>query len=261
MKSSISFSIADIPVNISIQELFSVAQEEGVSGVEILPGFKTFPHMKKLQFLTSKYNIPILSIHQPLLHGLGSIGQEASLQLASAFHALYTIHPLSSVATSSSKAEEYFTLWKNQSRKYHVPILLENMPKSYTLPLIRNIRKPHSSTSDLSTIQSICKKYDFGMTLDTTHLMKKHPEKELLSLPWKSSIKNIHLSDFSGSTQHMALGKGEQDTKSFLRFLRENHYKGIITLELSPKVFVNKKTYIEDLRQSVKFVRTHIHGI
>ena len=251
----VSFSIADIPLGVSIESLFAVARDLKTDGVEILPGFRTFPHLKKLKELISKYNVDILSVHQPLYTGFGVISEEIAIGLAHYFQAKYVMHPFSKYALNSIEAENYFYYMQKLLRRYNVKGFLENMPFTYSLPLVSQIQKrPHLSNTNLSALRKTCNEYGFGMTFDTTHCMQSDLTtvaglQEALPL-----IGNIHLSDYSGR-QHLPLGNGKVDIGKFLTFLRKNNYSELVTLELSPRIFCPKGEYLRGLESSIKIVQ------
>jgi hypothetical protein len=66
MKPKISFSITDLPIISSIKELFALAKKIKVDGIEGVLGYKTYFAFDNLKTLSNQYNIPILSIHQPI---------------------------------------------------------------------------------------------------------------------------------------------------------------------------------------------------
>lgn len=254
----ISFSVADLPLNLSPEELFRLAQKLGVSGIEVIPGIKTFPHLKKLRYLSSYYNVPILTIHQPFFRGFGAISIEESLQLAKVFDASYVLHPNSFHPLTSQESRKYFARYRNLSRKLRVNILVENMASRYTLPVLRNLKKPHPSTSDLMRLQSICEKYQFGITLDTSHFQSPTPHLTSEFQAVEKLIKNIHLSNFTTERQHLSLTCGQLKTKELLLYLRSTGYSGLVTLELSPNVFVNRNDYYNALISSISLVKKYL---
>ena len=255
-KPKISFSIADVPIGIPINELFSLASQLKIDGVEIVIGYKTFPPIQRLQKLSEKYRVPILSIHQPLIPIVCILFYDTAIKTAAYFKAKYAIHPPALYPLFSKKSQQYFTWVKKVAQENKVEVLIENMPEVSAIPIIKNYIKRDKSSADVSMIQQISKKYGFFVNLDTSHvhnaLMYKSDE-IVNAFPF---IKNIHLSDFTKTVEHLPLGKGIMDIQNFLIFLRKKQYANLITLELSPKIFVNKHTYFSGIKLSVEYVRS-----
>ena len=64
-KPKLTFSIADIPLGIALEEYFLLASHLKVDGLELFVGWKTRFNMRKVARLSKRYDVPILSNHQP----------------------------------------------------------------------------------------------------------------------------------------------------------------------------------------------------
>ncbi len=107
-------------------------------------------------------------------------------------------------------------------------------------------------------LKKVYEKYDLGFNFDVSHLEEVRPweNKDFLSV--EKYMENIHLSDFAPGKQHLFIGNGIFDTKGFINHLRSINYSGLITLELTDKLFTNKTKYFEGITRSVKKVREYL---
>jgi len=251
----ISFSIADLPININIEYLFEFAQKNNVDGIEIVLGYKTFPGIKRLSKFSNHYNTPILSIHSPLLFGKLIYPIEEIFQMAQFFRAKLIIHPLKGQNVNSQNQKNYLLKMSQLQKKYEVEVLLENLSPRSSLPIYKYFSKADVSTTNIVNIYKLSKKYHFGITFDTSHFNNPsiHKSKDFkIIFPY---IKNIHLSDFKKKNQHLALGEGCLDVEKFLRFLKKYKYCNLITLELSPHLYYSFNKYRIDLSDSINRMR------
>lgn len=251
----ISLSIADLPFNIDIEDLFSMAVTLGFDGVEVLPGFK-MSTILQLSDLSKKYNIPILSIHHPFWVGKYIISSEQAFAMAKFFNAVIVVHPLKNQSLSSIKQNDFMDQIVKLSKKTKVTVAVENMPIQSVLPIYKYFSKVHESTTQLLPLYEMCKDYGFGLTLDTSHFMTQ----DILSVEGFDKIlpliKNIHLSDCTKSKQHLALGDGYIDLEKLLKHLKKVNYSGLLTLELSPRLYSNKEKYYRDIEKSFFLIRS-----
>ncbi len=251
----ISLSIADLPFNIKIEDLFSKAANLGFDGVEVLPGFKisTIP---QLSDLSKQYSMPILSIHHPFWVGKYIFSSEKAFAMAKFFNAVIVVHPLKSQALSSLKQYDFMKQIAKLSKKANVVVAIENMPIKSVLPIYKHFSKAHKSITQLLPLYAMCEEFGFGVTLDTSHFMTQ----DILSVEGFDKImpliKNIHLSDCTDSKQHLALGDGYIDVEVFLKHLKKVNYSGLLTLELSPRLYSNKEKYYRDIEKSLFLIKS-----
>lgn len=254
-KPKISFSIADIPVNINIRSLFAFAQQSNVDGVEIVLGYKTYPGIKSLARLSNQYNIPILSIHKPLSFGKLLYPIDEVFQITKFFQAKLIIHPLKAYSGTNQKQQDYLSQMEDLQGKYKVDVLLENLSIKSSLPIYKYSPKAEISNTDIINIYKLSKKHHFGVTFDTSHFNHTsiHTNQDFIKI--LPSIKNIHLSDFDGQKQHLALGEGKFEAKAFLQLLKRHKYNKLITMELSPHIYYSFNTYCQGLSHSLSCIK------
>jgi sugar phosphate isomerase/epimerase len=255
----LTFSVADIPLGIALEEYFLLASSLKVDGLELVVGWKTRFQMRKVARLSKRYNIPILSVHQPAWSVAGFFNDAGAFKFAQKFNSVFVAHPLVNTHINSPKSKAYYKWLVEMGKKYDLKILIENMTNIYQLmPLLHYVSKTHhDSATDLEYFDTVCKKYGFGFTLDISHLMAAVPQdakgfKELLPF-----MQNIHLSDFTVKKEHMGLGDGLLNYESFLNYLKDIKYDGLINLELCPRVLNAREKYYKDIAKSVKIVREY----
>lgn len=255
----LTFSVADIPLGIALEEYFLLANHLKVDGIELTIGWKTRFSMRKITRLSKRYSVPITSIHQPAWALAGLFRDEGSFKFAVKYNSIYVAHPLVVQHINSPKSKKYFKWLSDMKKKYEVDILIENMTNIYQLlPLLHYVsKKHHDSATGLTNFEKICSKYGFGFTLDIAHLMSPDPQfaegfKEIL--PY---LRNIHLSDFTVKKEHLGLGDGNLNYEGFLSYLKDSKYNGIINLELCPRVLNAREKYYRDIEKSVKIVRSY----
>lgn len=253
----LTFSIADIPLGIALEEYFLLASHLKVDGLEVVIGWKTRFYIRKLVRLSKRYNVPILSIHQPAWSVAGLWQDEKALYFAQKFNAKFVAHPLTNQHLNSPKSKAYYKWLVEMRKKYDIDILIENMTNVYQLmPMLHYVsKKHHDSATDLEYFDTLCKKYNFGFTLDISHLMAAEPQNAQGFNELWPFMRNIHLSDFTAKKEHMGLGDGLLNYESFLSYLKEKNYTGLINLELCPRILNAREKYYKDIAKSVKIVR------
>lgn len=255
----LTFSVADIPLGIALEEYFLLANNLQVDGLEVVVGWKTRFQLRKLARLSKRYNVPILSIHQPAWSVAGFWQDEKAFYFAKKFNSVYVAHPLVNTHINSPKSKAYYKWLSEMKKKYEIEILIENMTNIYQLmPLLHYVsKKHHDSATDVEYFDTICKKYGFGFTLDISHLMASEPQHAKGFGELWPYLKNIHLSDFTEKKEHMGLGDGLLNYESFLGYLKDKKYDGLINLELCPRILNAREKYYKDIAKSVKIVREY----
>lgn len=255
----LTFSIADIPLGIALEEYFLLASHLKVDGLELVVGWKTRFNMRKVARLSKRYNVPILSVHQPAWSVAGFFNDAGAFKFARKFEAVFVAHPLVNQHINSPKSKVYYKWLSDMGKKYELEILIENMTNIYQLmPLLHYVsKKHHDSATDLGYFDTICKKYGFGFTLDISHLMEAEPQRAKGFSELWPYLRNVHLSDFTLKREHMGLGDGLLNYESFLSFLKDENYQGLINLELCPRILNAREKYYKDIAKSVQIVREY----
>ena len=85
----LTFSVADIPLGIALEEYFLLANNLKVDGLELVIGWKTRFNIRKVARLSKRYNVPILSIHQPPWSIAGFWQDEGAFKFAQRFNSIF----------------------------------------------------------------------------------------------------------------------------------------------------------------------------
>lgn len=222
----ISNSLTDFsPLFFPLEYLFKRLKATGIDGVEIVIGIKSRWNAKQLAALSQQYEVPIVSIHQPMWSGGGLWFDEGFIDLAHIFGVRsITCHPLPGISFHHPQMQKYLAKLSRLQKEKGVEILLENLPKDFM-----GIK---SDTNDVEKVLGVVKRYGFKMTLDLDHIRLSEPHKE----PWFPDILpylgNIHLSSFNSTHKHMPPYLGDLQTKEFIQALKNVEYNGLLTFEL-----------------------------
>lgn len=261
MSFKLSFSVTDLPLFSSTKDYFQLAKELKVDGVELVLGYKTYFAFDSLKKLVREYKIPILSIHQPIAFFLKNKRDEQPFKIAHYFKAKYVVHPIYEISLEHEKAKDFFVWLKNMHDKYHIEILIENMPKIWGISFMRRLITPDESHSNFVKLAKVCNQYGFCFTLDTSHLAKEEPMKTKGYSQIQPYIQNIHLSDFRNGTTHLPLGLGNLELKSFIKGLQKQKYDGLVTIEVFGDVNLDwlggKHKQFQNISESIQLIRKY----
>lgn len=229
----INVSITDMPVFCSLEYLFSGMKNAGVDGLEIVIGVKSRLALPHLQKLSEKYNLPIISFHQPPWSGLGWYLDEGFIREGKAIGvSQYTFHPLPRFSFADEQMKSYFSWISRMQEKYQISAHLENMQKVIRPGFLSQLIPLHEQTTDYDAIIRIVKEYGLSMTFDTSHAYVISPQKQTWFAAIYPYIGNIHLSSFNDTTDHLPLHVGKFDNRGFLSELQKRQYKGLLTFEI-----------------------------
>jgi sugar phosphate isomerase/epimerase len=214
-------------------------KEAGLEGIEIcLPQYThtTEEDVEQVMKLSKKYKLPILSVHQALrffsvtkLPEISELMAIASRMSAS----LVVLHM--NTAQKQIFDQEYVDTLHKLEKQYGITVTFENMEKY--------IASQHKKYIwEANAFAKVIDDNNFHITLDVVHLA--HSGGDILTFfkQNKDRIKNVHLSDYRYSMfnsnlrplrfKHMPLGEGELPIQTFLKLLKKEHYKGLITMEI-----------------------------
>lgn len=256
MKINLSL-ITDFPILAQLETVFKKSKETGISGIELVIGLKTRFEYPRILYLSEKYDLPIVSIHQPPWSGMGLFFDERLVQLVQKLGTRYiTYHPLAFHSFQSKGGKQYLQKLAYLQEKYNVVIMLENMENEFSY------RKLHDNTADhishhLEDINRIADTYGFLITFDTSHAELLDPSKTEIFEKMFPKIGNIHASSFTKTQHHLPLTEGEFHSESFIKDLVKKKYQGLFTLEVRPslKKLVTKNYDFSDIENSVALIK------
>jgi sugar phosphate isomerase/epimerase len=245
--------------NLPFEKIFSIAKKFEFSGVELhlkTPSQLFNISKEKLEKLSIKHQIPILSIHSPpyenfLFQFLIKRDKilfktwKNTLELAKYLNSeVVVIHPFPFLLRKEKTKFDFENLL-SKIKNSNIKICIENMPKLVFF-------SPHILITP-EEFKNFCSKNNCFQTLDTTHSKTENIEPADFFRINKDYIKNIHISDYKNGRQHLPPGKGEINFKKLFENLKKANYQGFITLELIPKnissfeIIKNCKEYIQTL--------------
>lgn len=225
-----------------LPKIFETAKRIGFQGIELYLEYPYDPDRidaEAIGKIKRKHALPVYSIHAPSYERYlkeyffhPSFVQQTmskTLDLAMQLEAqLVVIHPFPALWQKEKTMERFAELLSTLSAD-GIRWSVENLPRlSKRLPL-----EPHCLTNWQEFI-SFCGNL-FTMTLDTTHALSCGKDPLTLFKQCEGIVRNIHFSDFRDGIQHLPLGEGKWDFRSFLKLIRESHYEGVVTLEIYPR--------------------------
>lgn len=224
--------------NQSIDEILSELKRSGVDGLELLvPSFISSKNIESVKNITSRHNLPILSIHQSNnnIYNLPLSEVQRLCCIANNFSAnIVTLH--CDAMGNNLFDKQYVLELKKLQKKYKLKFGIENMPKS-PFSLFK------SYAYNANKFPSVVNKPGLFMTFDTTHLAQVKGDICEFYRQNKQKIINIHLSDYRKSwlnrilllanNTHLPLDEGELEIKKLLKILNKDNYAGLIAMEIN----------------------------
>jgi sugar phosphate isomerase/epimerase len=239
--------------------LFAGLQSAGVSGIELWIGVKSRWTIGYYQRLAKKYDLPIVSLHQPLWAMTGVWFDEGFFTLAQKLGVQHvTCHPLPNIPLQDRRMQKYFRRLANAQKRTGVKVLVENLPQHYRNGLLHRFFPPALDASDMLRVSEMASKFGLGVTLDTDHIHLPKPHKQ----PWFNAVlpkvRNVHLSSFGDDKRHLPLYMGDLQAWEFVQYLQKRNYVGTITLEIAwPGSITMRSCDFDAIRNSVKLLQAN----
>jgi len=232
-----------------LRRIFALAKDTGYEGLELALAPGVFPqHMSHVQRLSQEYDLPVLTLHPPMVPIPGRAEHHKLLpqmipvarQLGCQF---VIIHVPKAPALSEGVGQEYVAA---------VEACVEEMKEGSPRLCLENqaVFRPGDREYALSTPENLRRfadQHDLGVTLDTAHAGSFPYDLLEAYEALGSRVVNIHLSDFrqdlsippwfnlhSYFKHHQLPGQGDLALVPFLEHLRREAYDGIVTIEISP---------------------------
>ena len=265
-----------------LDRVFGLAKEAGFDGVEVLvDGRWDTRQADYLKHLMDRYRVPVVSLHSPF-HLIQIPGWEQdpgwrlkrTVELAEALDArVVVVHPplgwlrISLRVTGASNKKEFWVgfplpwfvgrphaRWlcdelESFQRGTEVTVAVENMPRRRIGPLGFDLYQ-------MTRLESL--ERFRHLTLDTTHLATHGIDIIQTYERLAGRVAHVHLSNYNGQ-EHRLLQDGHLPLADFLRRLRQDDYRGIVTLELQPEALGagDDNQVLANLRAAVDFCRRH----
>ncbi len=255
----VSVSIHDFsPLFRDLEYVFAGLKQSGADGLELLVGVKSRWRVETIRRLSLQYDLPITTLHQPIWSGMGWWLDEEFVRLGAQLGAKYiALHPREGTDMLSSQMEHYLSQFAKWQRQYGITFCLENMPAKIVHPVFEKLITIVPNQADLSLVAATAQRHGLYLTYDTSHTMYSRPQEHDDFLAYFPSVRNIHLSSFSPTVEHLPLDQGDLDTVSFVKFLEDKKYPGIVTLEIFyPDLFTAWGYDFGAIQRSIELVKS-----
>jgi sugar phosphate isomerase/epimerase len=238
----------------SVDAILKSIKEAGVDGLEIIiPPVFTDDDFKDISKIINDHDLQIFNLHQSDESAFGIDLPEIKrlCVIANKFKSnIITLH--SDALKERIFDNQFIEELKKLQNKYNVRLGIENMPKSpFTLG--------KNYTYQGVKFSNVVDKTGLSMTLDTTHLGQVNEDICDFYVKNKDKIINIHLSDYKmtllnrklllANDTHLPIGKGQLPIIKFLKILKQENYKGTITMEINGD--------LETLCQNARLIRDY----
>ena len=254
----------------SLPEIFQIAKAAGFDGIELLVGRNSCNvESSYIQQLSSRYEIPILSLHSPFIicDGWGGFWDRIWRSLVMAMDLsipLVNFHPPTGLVPRhhlSNELSKHIQTYKDALKDSGIILTIENLPtiKTFRNSLIN--RYFPLMVNNMYQIAEFAVNNDIYVTFDTTHIGTTGVNLLEAYDIFKDRIVNIHLSDYDGRSQHQLPGMGYLPLENLLTQAKGNGYDRLITLETCPaamqhedkaKVAQNAETSLEYIRNALR---------
>ena len=245
MKISLSTG-SHIEIPFSLRKNFQMAKELNFDGVEfVINDEYVFHKVNFIKKLSKDYNIPILSIHCPIITMpfLWPIKYwvNKTFKIAHELEGkLVVIHPPFMKPYYSKIGLGLLEYLKEKRREYpDIKITLENF---------RYSRK--NKFDNYEKFNKVLEQFNFDLTLDTTHIGFTDYELSYVYNLFKSRIKNIHISDWKTNHEHLTPGTGILPLKELIEDIKKDNYQGFLTLELLFLPWINNRKVFQETNMS-----------
>jgi sugar phosphate isomerase/epimerase len=242
---------------------FRLAKLAGFDGVEIMvTNDQDTQDPDVLLALSARYNLPIFSIHAPVLlltHFVWGrdprVKLEKSAELARAVGATtVVVHP--PFRWQTGYARDFLRIVRETASHYGVEISIENM---FQWTALGKTLKAYSPGHDPSLMD--CD----SMTLDFSHASLAGRDSLELAIAMGDGLRHVHLCDGSSSMEdgtvfdeHLVPGRGTQPVAEVLQYLVAKKWSGSVIAEVNTRKAKSEQERLELLRDTVEFARQHL---
>ncbi|MFC9920121.1 sugar phosphate isomerase/epimerase family protein [Agromyces binzhouensis] len=244
------------------EHAFRIAKDAGFDGVEIMVSQEaTTQDSEALVEMSERYELPILSIHAPVLlltHFVWGRDPRVKLartaELAKAVGAgSVVVHP--PFRWQASYALEFLPIVRTLSEEHGVEIAVENM-----FPWRAAGRNMKAYAPGWDPRQMDCD----AVTLDFSHAALSGTDSMQLATDLGERLRHVHLCDGSGAIgegqifdEHLLPGRGREPVAEVLRMLADQGWDGSIVAEVNTRKAKTESERLEMLRETVEFAREH----
>lgn len=247
---------------LSVEHGFRLAAEAGYDGVEVMvTRDERTQNADALLHLSQKYEMPVLSIHAPVLlltHFVWGrdpqVKLEKSAELAASVGATsVVVHP--PFRWQSGYADDFLRIVRQTAQTYGVEIAVENM---FPWRAAGRSMKAYSPGWDPTHFD--CD----ATTLDFSHASLSGRSSMDLAVAQGSRLRHVHLCDGTSSSdegrifdEHALPGRGTQPVAEVLAMLAAQGWSGSIVAEVNTRRARNEDERLAMLVETVDFARKH----
>jgi sugar phosphate isomerase/epimerase len=241
---------------------FRLAKLAGFDGVEVMVSQEELTQdAAGLRELSERYELPILSIHAPVLlltHFVWGrdprIKLERTAELARDVGApTVVVHP--PFRWQASYAIDFLDIVRETSAATGVQVAVENM-----FPWKVRGRSLKAYSPDWDATRLDCD----AVTLDFSHAALSGQDSLEMTARLGDRLRHVHLCDGSGSLddgrvfdEHLLPGYGGQPVAEVLRMLAARRWDGSIVAEINTRKAKTEQERLEMLRETLAFARMH----
>jgi len=240
------------------EDAFRLARDAGFDGIEVMvTQHRETQDAAALLALSHKYDLPILSIHAPVLPltqfvwGGGPRGKlEGAAELAVAVGArVVVVHP--PFIWEPRYAREFATIVREIEARYNLTLAVENMFALSLGPL----RVPvHSPSPDATVIDCA------SLTLDFSHAAVAARDALELAIAMGKRLRHVHLCDGTVGEgrlldEHLVPGHGTQPVAEVIRYLAAGGWDGALIAEVHTGHSATEAERLAMLVETVTFAR------
>ncbi|MCU1514291.1 MAG: sugar phosphate isomerase/epimerase [Microbacteriaceae bacterium] len=248
---------------LGVESSFRLAKLAGYDGVEVMvTADKATQRPESLLALSKKYDIPILSIHAPVLFltqwiwGGPQEKLERAAELAAAVGAsTVVVHP--PFVWQGRYARRFLDVVRATALATGVEIAVENM---FTWKVLGRTMKIYAPGWDPTLMDAD------SMTLDFSHASLSGKDSLEFAMQMGDRLRHIHLCDGAGSVEdgkvfdsHLLPGDGDQPVADVLAHLGSTGWSGSIVAEVHIHARTEERR-LTALRTTLDFARAAIAG-
>ena len=259
----ISFSTATFYAY-SLSYSLRLARDAGFDGVELALGVGyqlrgPRPYLRAIRAI----GMPVLSVHPPFFR-LRVFGWP--LSVTRRMTSLTSVAHLVDAPICVSHVPDIRRPDSHRAHLFARAIALgyESVPGNITITLESTQyagRLPHL-LDDVAELVDYARAHNCGVTLDTCHAGANGDDLLAVYEAARPLLRNVHLSDASGSgpkaRTHVMPGEGDLPLRALLETMAADGYDGLVTMELHPREvgYVGRRAHLRRLRQALNFVRS-----
>lgn len=245
------------------EEGFRFASEAGYDGVEVMVTRESLTQSAtEIRKLISQYNMPVLSIHAPVLlltHFVWGrdpqIKLEKSAELAADVGAdTVVVHP--PFRWQTGYAERFLDIVRQTSDKTGITIAVENM---FPWKVRNSSVQAYAPGPDPRELD--CD----AITLDFSHAALSGHDSLELARDYGDRLKHVHLTDGSAAAddnrifdEHLLPGYGKQPVAEVLNYLVQTDWSGHVVAEVNTRKAKNDEERLALLVETLDFARLHL---